>query len=228
MSIFRQTYLDHLIALGLSPLFVSCDDRQVAIDALYEMAHGVLLIGGPDFDPHYYDAAAHKHTEINEPKRDDVELYLAKCAIRDGKPIFGICRGAQCLAIAGGGTLIQHIPDLGLTEVHGNMEGSYDQMPERDMVTIFVQPTSITAALLGKTEITAYCGHHQSVEAVGSPLVISGWSKQGIAEIIELPGHPFCIGVQSHPEIQKVGEGDLYPLWAAFASVCRAFMLSLV
>lgn len=42
--------------------------------------------------------------------------------------------------------------------------------------------------------------HHQSISDPGDG-AITAMAEDGVAEMIELPGHPFCLGVQWHPEI---------------------------
>jgi putative glutamine amidotransferase len=72
---------------------------------------GVCLSGGPDLDPAAY-GAGERHAELGptEPGLDAFELSLAREADRRGLPILGVCRGAQALNVARGGTLHQHLP----------------------------------------------------------------------------------------------------------------------
>lgn len=42
--------------------------------------------------------------------------------------------------------------------------------------------------------------HHQSVKHVPSRLKASAIASDGVIEAIELPAHPFFLGVQWHPE----------------------------
>lgn len=67
---------------------------------------GLLISGGADIDP-----ARYGQEDINsfycEPERDELELTLLKEAEEKKKPVLGICRGAQLINIAHGGTLHQ-------------------------------------------------------------------------------------------------------------------------
>ena len=82
------------------------------ISPLLDRLSGVLLSGGPDLDPAAYGRAAHPELGPTEPKLDVFEVRLARDADTRGLPILGICRGAQALNIARGGTLHQHLPEV--------------------------------------------------------------------------------------------------------------------
>src|SRR4051794_39087794 len=71
---------------------------------------GVCLSGGPDLDPDAYGARV-RHAELGptEPALDAFELELVRMADSRGLPILGVCRGAQTLNVARGGTLHQHV-----------------------------------------------------------------------------------------------------------------------
>src|ERR671938_1041002 len=80
------------------------------VGELLERLDGVCLSGGPDLDPAAY-GAARRHAELGptEPSLDAFELALARGALAGGLPLLGVCRGAQALNVACGGTLHQHI-----------------------------------------------------------------------------------------------------------------------
>ena len=73
---------------------------------------GLLLAGGGDIEPARYGAADHPDQYGTDPDRDELELELARAAVRLGTPTLGICRGVQLLNVAFGGTLVQHLPEL--------------------------------------------------------------------------------------------------------------------
>ncbi len=75
----------------------------------------VIITGGRDLDPATYGQGRHATTD--EPvqasrDRDAWEFALVRGAIRRGMPVLGICRGAQVVNVALGGTLHQHLPDV--------------------------------------------------------------------------------------------------------------------
>ncbi len=219
----RETYLKKLFGYDLVPLFVPSLASREVVDELYDMSAGVLVPGGSDFDPELYDTTSHPYTSVAEPMRDGLEVRILKRALADRKPILGICRGCQALAVASGGTLDQHLPESVPEEDHGTGEGkSYDGMLAAPGTKIILEKNSRTHRLIGKTEYTGKCGHHQAVVNPGNDLRIVGKSSQGVTELIEhVDSSYFCFGVQTHPETEP--QGDLEPLFAEFANACKAF-----
>ena len=113
--------------------------------------------------------------------------------MRRGMPVLGICRGAQVLNVARGGTLIQHVPDVVGNKAH---EGEDDRFGHVSIATV---PGSKVAGLIATgAEVPVY--HHQAVDALGDGLVVSARSEYGIVEAVEDPDAAFCVGVQWHPE----------------------------
>ena len=51
-------------------------------------------------------------------------------------------------------------------------------------------------------------------------LKFSGFSKDGLVELIELPGHPWCIACQFHPEFNSTPR-DGHPLFTGFIRAAR-------
>ncbi len=77
-----------------------------AVKALLEEKRidAVLLAGGGDVDPKLYGGDPNL-TMLVPPLRDDFEIPLVRCAVRQGLPILGICRGCQLINVALGGTV---------------------------------------------------------------------------------------------------------------------------
>src|SRR5215207_6219507 len=105
-----MTYLLAIERAGGMPVVLPpvIDDVERLLDRL----DGVCLSGGPDLDPAAYEAPD-RHAELGptEPSLDAFELALVRAALQRGTPLLGICRGAQALNVACGGTLHQHVPN---------------------------------------------------------------------------------------------------------------------
>ena len=109
-----MTYLRAIEAVGGMPVVLPpLGDAEALLDRL----DGICLSGGPDLDPEAY-GALERHAELGptEPSLDAFELALARAADERGMPILGVCRGAQALNVARGGTLHQHLPGHRQTE----------------------------------------------------------------------------------------------------------------
>lgn len=216
------TYLQKLTKRGLVPLLMIPGMSQEAVDDLYQLADGVYCMGGVDINPSNYGHEKHEKTSATDAPRDELELSLLRRALQDKKPIFSICRGCQALAIASGGTLIQHVPDIVKHAKHSVPEGETYEALTTNKHSILIEKTSRVYGFLKKEKITANSGHHQAVATVGKDFRISGRSEDGINEIIEHTDPKyFCFAVQPHPEAEE--DSDLESLFTSFAQAAADY-----
>ena len=168
------------------------------IATLLERLDGVCLSGGPDLDPAAYGARAHALVGPTEPALDRFELALARAADAAGMPVLGVCRGAQTLNVARGGTLHQHV------EGHRQTE-----LATRPVHPVRIAARSLAARVLGARSADVNSFHHQAVDRLGDGLVATAWAPDGTVEAIEDPRHPFLLGVQWHAETLVADDGQL-------------------
>jgi putative glutamine amidotransferase len=192
-------------------LEVSDSPRKVAGEL-----HGLLLTGGGDVDPVFYREERHPTVQDAEPGRDEFEIDLARRALAADLPVLAICRGAQVLNVAAGGTLVQDIPSAVPSELAHAIERPRDAIAH----DIRVAPGSRLAAALGEAvgahgRCRVNSRHHQSVARLGSGLVECAAAPDGVVEGIEKPDAAFCVGVQWHPE-NFCRSGEFAPLFEAF------------
>lgn len=203
-------YVAKLKRYGLDPLFV-WPGMDLDLRTLYGWCDCVLLTGGGDFDGKWFGQETHPEADLCHPGRDEMEMELLEYVFRDRKPVLGICRGCQALAIARGGTLVQHIPDLGLEERHGKSEHLHtaeNMVAVIDRHDVVLKEDSRAYGLVGKERVTVNSFHHQMVEQPGKGLRIVGRSPAGVTELVESEDERhFCFGIQSHPE--RFEESDL-------------------
>ena len=185
---------------------------------------GLLLTGGGDVDPVFYGEDRHPLTDDAEPGRDEFEIDLARRAMTDAVPLLAICRGAQVMNVAAGGTLVQDIPSA----VESDLAHSVVEPKNADCHDIRIEPGSTLARVLGPA-VDASCGcrvnsrHHQSVGRTGQGLVVSATAGDGVIEAVEKPDVPFCIGVQWHPE-NFWETGEFRPLFEEFVKAAAVRM----
>lgn len=183
---------------------------------------GLLLTGGGDVDPVFYGAGRHPSVQDAEPGRDEFEIDLARRAMQEDVPLLAICRGAQVLNVAAGGTLVQDIP----SGVPSGLPHSIATPKNAECHEIAVQAGSKLAGVLSAT-VSSDCScrvnsrHHQSVERPGEHLVVSARAADGVIEAIEAPEAAFCIGVQWHPE-NFWETGEFRPLFDGFVRAASA------
>ena len=190
--------------------------------ALIRELDGLLLTGGGDIDPVLYGQARHETISDAEPGRDEFELDLARRAMDTGLPTLAICRGAQVLNVAAGGSLVQDIPSAMSTVVTHSAGVPKDAIAH----PVTVSPASRLAEALGAAvDARSLCRvnsrHHQSVDRLGRQLVATAVAADGVVEGIEVPDAAFCIGVQWHPE-NFWRSGEFNSLFETFVGAATA------
>jgi len=157
---------------------------------------GIILAGGGDLDPKLYGGEPHEMIYMVDEVRDRSELLLSRAVVERNIPVLAICRGIQVLNVALGGTLHPHLPDVvGESVLH--------RLPPRKPTPhgLRILPGSLLQNILGITETVAHSWHHQAIRDVAENLVAVAWSEDELIEAVELPNHPWCLGVQWHPEL---------------------------
>jgi putative glutamine amidotransferase len=184
------------------------------VDANEQMARqvisrldGLMLAGGVDVEPQRYAAQPHPSVQDARPDRDAFELALADVSRAWDTPVLGVCRGMQVMAVAAGGTLEQHLPDLVGHDEHSPAPGVYGSHSVRT-----VEGTTMSALLGQEVVIPSY--HHQSVSSHPG-YVPAAWAPDGTLEAMEQPASRFRLAVQWHPE---AGLDDR--LFEAFVQAC--------
>jgi putative glutamine amidotransferase len=184
-----MTYVRAIDAAGGLPVVLP----PVALEnvlALLERLDGICLSGGPDLDPDAYGATG-RHPELGptEPGLDAFELAVARAADSAGLPLLGICRGAQALNIARGGTLHQHID--------GHRQAARATVRTH---SVTVQDGTRLADLTGAGLLEVNSFHHQAVDVPGRGLHVVAHAVDGTVEAVEDPACELFLGVQWHAE----------------------------
>lgn len=184
---------------------------------LLPLLDGVIVTGGTDIDPAEYDGdSSNAHLLPFDRERDRSELSLAHHLLRENElPLLCICRGMQLLNVAAGGSLYEHIPDIRDQDIHRNEEGLWA------MQEVAVEADSLIADVMGKTSLRTSSGHHQAVKAIGAGLRTVGVAADGIIEALEMPGHPWLIAVQWHPEVTAARDPSQQALFNAMVAKAR-------
>ncbi len=153
---------------------------------------GLVMTGGADPDPALYGEDPHPELGSVERGRDDWELGLIRAALDARIPMLCVCRGAQLLNIALGGTLVQHLD---------SSEHARWDHPRIDRChTVRVTPGSRAEALYGP-ETPTNSLHHQAVGRIGDGVVVTGSTDDGVVEAFEVQDRPEVFAVQWHPEM---------------------------
>ncbi len=178
---------------------------------------GIIFSGGADIHPDLYGGNVNNPNLLpHDTLRDQVELALIKHAITMAElPILGVCRGAQLLNVALGGSLVEHLPDHIDKDIHRDGAGLW--------ATHDVQVTagSKLADVMGADMVHTMSGHHQALKKVASALTVTASSVDGVVEGVELQTHPWCLAVQWHPETTAAGDKTQQRLFDALVKQAR-------
>jgi len=210
----RKNYAQSIADAGGVPVLLPhhADLAQSYLD----MIDGLVLTGGAfDVDPALFGAAERHPTVTLKAERTRFELAIVNGAVLRKLPILGICGGEQLLNVALGGTLIQHIPD----EIQAALAHEQPNPRTEPGHTVTVAPDSLLSRIVGANTIAVNSAHHQAVKDAAPGCAVNATAEDGVVEGIELTGHPFCIGVQWHPEYH-ITPADT-AMFDAFIEACR-------
>ncbi len=204
-----------------------CGAKAVRITPCRTVDHSrldaVVIGGGTDVDPFHYDQAPQPDNEEQgrrsslvdwlvglvlglfrvlfathsaqdyDPDRDQLEKNVIHHAIYYQLPVLGICRGAQLLNVVLGGSLHQNIGHF-YTEETSNVRSI---LPRK---TIELNTSSQLHRILQAQACQVNALHNQSINKLGDDILVSAVEPSGVVQAIEKRSHPFCLGVQWHPE----------------------------
>lgn len=199
-----EPYEAALLMVGLEPAPITPEEPWQSVTGL----DALLISGGTDINPKYYGKPAHRRTprELDDA-RDELEMLLLKQALRRDLPTLAVCRGLQMFNVVHGGTLVQHLTTAATHRsklMHAH--------------TVFVEPGTKLAAILGEGEHSVNSRHHQAVSRVGRAVVVSARAADGVIEGLERPDKKFAVAVQWHPEDRVAVDAKDRRLFEAFAA----------
>lgn len=166
------------------------------IEKLFERLDGIVLAGGGDIDPGLYGGRMHPEVYMVDSDRDLLELGLTRRILSEGLPTLAICRGAQMVNVALGGSLHEHLPDVVGDAIQ-------HRLPPREPTphSVTMVEDSRLAELLIQPTFDCASWHHQSINRLGRGLNVAAHAPDGTIEAVELPDHRWLYAVQWHPEL---------------------------
>lgn len=210
----NSKYVQSLNRAGAKVLWIELADPEIIPKML--QCDGLLLPGGGDVDPKYYGQAISEKCGKPFPLRDEVEMKMLEAFLPTRKPILGICRGEQVMNIYCGGTLYQ--------DIKGMQKRSHSNNPFRwkGIHQVTLTESSKLHDILGVSRFEVNSMHHQAVDTIGNGLIVSAMSEDGFVEAIEMPSHPFFLGIQWHPEHMSKRTKRQRQIFSAFVEACKA------
>ncbi len=209
-------YLDGLVACGALPIILPLDAEAADTEAMLALCDGILLTGGHDVDPSLYEE---KRLSICGPShrgRDRMEHAILERALMVDMPLLGICRGAQFINAALGGTLYQDIALQMPEAISHSMTPPYSAFWHEVSLT----PDTPLYALLRKKTIRVNSCHHQGIRSLSFQLSPMAYAPDGLVEAFRYPSKRFVWAVQWHPECLWNIDGDQRSILQAFVDAC--------
>lgn len=194
-----------------------------ALDRLLNSLDGVLLTGSPsNVEPHHYGGEHSRQGTAHDPARDATTLPLIRHSLDRGVPLFAICRGAQEVNVALGGTLHQLVH-----EVEGRRDHRSPKSPDIDVNygpahDIEIIDGGVLHRLLGERRVQVNSLHAQGVDRLAPRARLEAVAEDGQVEAFSVPDAPaFALALQWHPEHRALENPVSKKLFDAFAAACR-------
>ena len=210
-------YSHAILKSGGAPVLLPVAQNQGSLKTILANLNGLVLSGGPDINPRYYNEQPLKGLGEIDDALDKMEIAAAKEAYHLDLPILAVCRGIQTLNVSLGGNLYQ---DISL-----QVDGSINHSPKADKSinthTVSISSGTRLSAIFKKKRIWVNGKHHQAVKGPAPGLVVSATAADGIIEAIEARSKRFVVGVQWHPEGTWSNDVNSKRLFKAFVDSAR-------
>ena len=210
----KSKYTKSLERAGAEVCWIELENLELAVAQMLE-CDGLLLPGGADVNPKLYGQEPSEKCGKPNELRDTAEMKMLENFFETKKPIFGICRGVQLMNVFFEGTLYQDIKE--------KQTCKHSDFLSKNKGNHYVKITAGTKLShhITEKEILVNSLHHQAIHELGKDMLISAISEDGYVEAIEHSSHPYCMGVQWHPEHMSKRNKLQQNLFDAFVKACK-------
>ena len=181
----KHHYVDAILRSGGVPMLLPPSDNP---HVYAEIIDGLLIPGGDDLDPSYYNEERLPEVKLVSKERSGFEIALLKEMVKLRKPVLGICYGMQLVNVAFGGTLYQ--------DIESQLKVAINHKTDYHIIVITEN------RFLREGRFSVNSTHHQAIKEPGSGLSIIAHSPDNLIEAFCREDYPFLIGIQWHPERQ--------------------------
>ena len=212
----NNAYINAIEKSGGVPVLLPYVQDKATLDAFVTKCDGFFFTGGADVAPSRYGEEIKDTCGVIQYRRDELDFAMLERVLDSRKPILAVCRGAQLVNVALGGTLYQDIP----TEVDTNTV--HRQSEPKNVFSHSVRTVENTplSTLLGMETIPVNSFHHQAIKMLGNGLEVMALADDGIIEAVYRTGTQYLRAYQWHPE--GLFENDIYSrlIFSDFIKAC--------
>jgi len=235
-----DSYYRAILQAGGLPLLIAYTSAE-DIGRILNVVDGLMFTGGGDLDPSYFGEVPSPKLGSISPIRDEMEVRLCREALDKDMPVLGICRGAQLINVAMGGTIYQDLESQWSKEMEKHRENKMGIENEESKEVrqellkhsqeapgwygiheVFFEEGSKIEMIMGVKMLRVNSFHHQAVCKPAPGFCVTGWSPDGVVEAIESVKHRFAIGVQWHPERMWEKDSRMLLPFTALIRACEA------
>lgn len=207
-------YMDALREAGALPIMFPLSTDMQDLLQLADICDGFLFTGGQDVSPELYsEPPLDGLVECFSP-RDEMEHIMLRYAIKENKPLLGICRGIQFINADLGGSLYQDLPTQHPSKTEHHQSGAY-HLPIHSVV---ITPDTPLAKCLQIRVLPVNSYHHQAIKELAPCLETMAISEDGLIEAVYMRDHRFLWAVQWHPEFSHKQEETSRKVFRAFVN----------
>ncbi|HTR87086.1 MAG TPA: gamma-glutamyl-gamma-aminobutyrate hydrolase family protein [Reyranella sp.] len=217
-------------AIGALPVMIPAfgpefddDATTEALDRLLDTLDGVLLTGSPsNVEPHHYEGAESRPGTAHDAARDATTLPLIRHSIDRGVPLIAICRGAQEVNVALGGTLHQLVHEVAGRRDHRSPKAPTTDVNYAPAHDIDIVEGGLLHRLIGEKRVLVNSLHAQGVDRLAPRARAEAYADDGQIEAFSVPDAPsFALALQWHPEHRALENPVSMKLFDAFSAACR-------
>ena len=210
-------YMKGIQTAGGLPVMLPLEAAPEDLSDLSRHLDGFLFTGGQDVSPDMYHEEMQPFCGETCPERDRLERLLFAQALKEHKPVLGICRGIQLINVLMGGTLYQDLPRQHPSCIEHHGQPPYD----RPVHSIHIEKGTPLYRLCGdEMRVNSY--HHQAIRTLAPGLRKMAEAEDGIIEAVYCPDAAFLWGVQFHPEFSWQTDNQCQLIFDEFVRNCRS------
>lgn len=210
-------YFDSLQLVGALPVMLPLHLNEDEAEQMAAVCDGFLLTGGHDVEPEVYGEEKTTLCGVTCPERDSLEKRVFQQAMKENKPVLGVCRGIQLINALMGGTLYQDLPEQmpGAMKEH-HMTPPYDRFCHEVAVH-----EGMLREIVGTDRLGVNSYHHQGIKELAPGLRAEATAPDGLIEAVSCPDKKFVLAVQWHPEFNYQKESSSVNILRAFVESCK-------